>query len=38
MLIASRFDEWAKDYGSIVGLKFGPQNVVVLNTFEHVKE
>ncbi|MCJ1299231.1 hypothetical protein MMC08_002023 [Hypocenomyce scalaris] len=33
-----KFDEWAKDYGPIVGLKFGPQNVVVLNSFQHVKE
>ena len=38
MLITSRFDEWAKEFGSIVGLKFGPQNVVILNTYHHVKE
>lgn len=38
VLIASRFDEWANEYGPIVGLKFGPQNVVVLNNYHHVKE
>ncbi|KAJ5777836.1 hypothetical protein N7520_001082 [Penicillium odoratum] len=30
--------EWAKDYGSIVGFKIGPQNAVVLNSYRHVKE
>jgi cytochrome P450 len=34
----SRWHEWGKEYGDIIGLKFGPQNVVVLNNFKHVKE
>ena len=38
LLTAERFDGWAKDYGSLVGLKLGPQNVVVLNSYKHVKE
>ncbi len=33
-----RFHEWRKQYGDIIGLKFGPQNVVVLNNHHHVKE
>ncbi|KAI5456084.1 cytochrome P450 [Mariannaea sp. PMI_226] len=33
-----RFHEWSKKYGEIIGLKLGPQNVVVLNSFRHVKE
>jgi hypothetical protein len=38
MLIRVRFQEWRKDYGDIIGLKFGPTNVVILNSFKHVKE
>jgi hypothetical protein len=37
-LTISRFHEWSHTYGSIVGLKFGPQNVVVLNSWKHVRE
>lgn len=33
-----RWEKWTKDYGSIIGLKLGPQNVVVLNDSKHVKE
>lgn len=33
-----RFHELSKQYGPIVGLKFGPQNVVVLNHYQPVKE
>jgi cytochrome P450 len=29
-LFASRFKEWAKEYGSVYSLKIGPTNVVVL--------
>ncbi|KAK5107151.1 hypothetical protein LTR62_001676 [Meristemomyces frigidus] len=32
------FHEWRKTYGDIIGLKFGPQNVVILNNWKHVKE
>lgn len=37
-LTAIIFHEWTQDYGSIVGLKLGPQNVVILNSYKHVKE
>lgn len=30
--------QWTKEFGSIIGLKLGPQNVVVLNSYKHVKE
>lgn len=33
-----RFHDWGKEYGSIIGLKLGPQNVVVLNDYKHVQE
>ncbi|KAJ9636441.1 hypothetical protein H2204_005274 [Knufia peltigerae] len=33
-----KFHEWSKQYGPIVGLKLGPQNVVVLNSYKSVKE
>ncbi|KIW32629.1 uncharacterized protein PV07_04160 [Cladophialophora immunda] len=33
-----KFHELSKEYGPIVGLKFGPQNVVVLNHYQPVKE
>ncbi len=33
-----RFHEWTKGYGSIIGLKLGPQNVVILNNYKHIKE
>ena len=36
--VCKRFHEWGKAYGDVVGLKFGPQNVVVLNRYRHVKE
>ncbi|KAI0470408.1 cytochrome P450 [Xylariaceae sp. FL0804] len=32
-----KFCEFTAEYGSIVGLKLGCQNVVVLNSYEHVK-
>ncbi|KAK7966406.1 uncharacterized protein PG986_000683 [Apiospora aurea] len=32
-----KFHEWQAEYGSIIGLKFGSQNVVVLNNYKHVK-
>jgi hypothetical protein len=38
MLIRDRFQEWRKDYGDVIGLKFGLTNVVILNSFKHVKE
>ncbi|KIA75329.1 hypothetical protein HK57_00208 [Aspergillus ustus] len=35
-----KFDEWAKEYGPIVGLKLGPTNMVILNdatlVYEHI--
>ena len=37
-LICPRFHEWAIQYGPVVGLKLGPQNVVVLNSQQAVKE
>jgi len=33
-----KFHEWASEYGSIVGLKLGSQNVVILNDYKHVLE
>ena len=33
-----RFHEWRKQYGSMMGLKLGPQNVVILNDYKHVQE
>ncbi|KAJ5754119.1 uncharacterized protein N7511_008272 [Penicillium nucicola] len=33
-----RWQEWSKQYGSIVGFKLGPKNAVVLNSYTHVKE
>jgi hypothetical protein len=36
-LTICRFHELTKEYGSIVGLKLGPQNVVVLNGYKHVR-
>ncbi|EXJ75912.1 uncharacterized protein A1O5_00420 [Cladophialophora psammophila CBS 110553] len=33
-----KFHEWSKQYGPVVGLKLGPQNVVVLNNYRSVKE
>ncbi|KAF7532399.1 hypothetical protein G7054_g7988 [Neopestalotiopsis clavispora] len=32
-----KFHQWKAKYGSIVGLKIGSQNVVVLNSYKHVK-
>lgn len=32
-----RFHDLTNEYGSIVGLKLGPQNVVILNSYRHVK-
>ena len=37
-LTTTRFHELGVDYGSIVGLKLGSQNVVVLNSYKHVRE
>jgi len=37
-LIRPRFQQLGSEYGSIIGLKFGSQNVVVLNSYKHVKE
>ncbi|KIX07465.1 uncharacterized protein Z518_02118 [Rhinocladiella mackenziei CBS 650.93] len=33
-----KFHEWGKKYGSLIGLKLGPQNVVILNDYRHVQE
>ncbi|KAH8805047.1 cytochrome P450 [Xylogone sp. PMI_703] len=33
-----KWDSWTEQYGTIVGLKFGTQNVVILNHYKHVKE
>ena len=33
-----RFHEWYKTYGDIVGLKFGSQNVIVLNSAKDINE
>ena len=32
-----RFQQMQAKYGSIIGLKFGSQNVVVLNSYKHVR-
>ncbi|KAL4952025.1 cytochrome P450 [Aspergillus filifer] len=32
------FHEWTKQYGPIIGLKFGPANVVILNNWKDVQE
>ncbi|KAL4881003.1 cytochrome P450 [Aspergillus karnatakaensis] len=32
------FHQWTKQYGSMIGLKFGPANVVVLNNWRDVQE
>ncbi|KAI1496915.1 cytochrome P450 [Biscogniauxia marginata] len=32
-----KFHEFTTEYGSIVGLKMGSQNVVILNSYEHVR-
>ncbi|KAL4762922.1 cytochrome P450 [Aspergillus foveolatus] len=32
------FHQWTKKYGPIIGLKFGPTNVVVLNNWKDVQE
>lgn len=34
----ARFRDWAQTYGAIIGLKFGPANVVVLNNYKDVQE
>ena len=34
----TRFHQFRADYGSIVGLKLGSQSLVVLNSYEHVRE
>jgi hypothetical protein len=34
----TRFHRWRKDYGDIIGLKFGSKNVVILNNYKHVTE
>ena len=36
-ITTTRFHELRADYGSIVGLKLGSQNVVVLNSYKHVR-
>jgi hypothetical protein len=36
-LTTTRFHEFGAKYGSIIGLKLGSQNVVVLNSYEHVR-
>jgi cytochrome P450 len=33
-----KYHEWKKFYGSLLGLKFGPQNAVMLMTAAHVRE
>jgi hypothetical protein len=33
-----RYQEWSKEYGTIIGLKLGPKNAVVLNSYRHVQE
>jgi cytochrome P450 len=33
-----RFHGWRKEYGDIIGLKFGSKNVIVLNNYKHVRE
>ncbi|KAJ9609992.1 hypothetical protein H2200_006322 [Cladophialophora chaetospira] len=33
-----RFHEWQKQYGPVMGLKFGPLNVVVLSSYKPVRD
>jgi hypothetical protein len=33
----ARFEQMKAQYGSILGLKLGSQNIVVLNSYKHVK-
>ncbi|KAF5637612.1 oxidoreductase [Fusarium tjaetaba] len=33
-----QFSDWGRKYGTIIGLKLGPQNVVILNDYKHVQE
>ncbi|KAB2573838.1 Cytochrome P450 monooxygenase patH [Lasiodiplodia theobromae] len=33
-----RWEEWKKEYGSIIGLKLGSQNAIVLNSYKAVAE
>lgn len=33
-----KFHEWKDAYGDIIGLKIGPQNMVILSSAEHVRE
>ncbi|KAF4335762.1 oxidoreductase [Fusarium beomiforme] len=33
-----QFSEWGRKYGTIIGLKLGPQNVVILNDYKHVQD
>lgn len=37
-LTPERFRDWTQKYGSIIGLKFGPTNVVILNNYKDVQE
>lgn len=32
-----RFQQWSVNHGPILGLKLGSQNVVILNSYKHVK-
>ncbi|GAB0138040.1 hypothetical protein EsDP_00006287 [Epichloe bromicola] len=32
-----KFQSWQANYGSIIGLKIGSQNIVILNSYRHVK-
>ncbi|KAK2757989.1 hypothetical protein FQN54_004395 [Arachnomyces sp. PD_36] len=34
----TKFHEWTQTYGHIIGLKFGPTNVVILNNYRDVQE
>lgn len=34
----NRWEEWRKEYGSIIGLKLGSQNAIVLNSYKAVAE
>ncbi|KAK4445240.1 cytochrome P450 71B10 [Podospora aff. communis PSN243] len=36
--LTGHFEAWTKKYGPILGLKYGPMNVVVLSKPEHVRE
>ncbi|XP_078611614.1 cytochrome P450 2D6-like [Branchiostoma floridae x Branchiostoma japonicum] len=33
-----KFSEWSREYGPVLGVKFGPQQVVVLNGYAAVRE